>query len=249
MEIRRDGELLWLRIASRNNTIGTRLMADLREALNEHAADDSLRVALLRGDGAKFFCPGLDLLEVARLARPEMGRFMANFSRLCIDLFSHPKPVLAVLDGHALAGGFLLAGCCDFRVGRLDATVGLTPLNRAVPVPFPALLMLESRFGRAKLSEALFPGVNHGMEEARRLGWVDRTAAPEALEGEAERWARELATQSPATFWAMKRHLVEPVVKRVQAAQAVFAEEFLDRWFSEESRDLIGQLVQRLKGD
>ncbi len=241
-------EVWWIEFRSRNNTIGSSLMTQLGAALERHAQDASAKVLVLQGGGSKFFSPGLDLMEVAGLNRERMSGFMRQFRDLYRRLYSHPKPTLAALNGHALAGGAILAGCCDFRLARASTRVGLTELNRSVPVPYGSLLILQTRIEPSSLREAVFFGLNYAVEEARVRGWVDAVVEAEAFQRTLVSRVEGLRAQDSDVFAAMKRALVDSCLEEIDRGEDPAAEVFLDCWFSETTQTRIQDLARRLGG-
>ena len=97
------------------NAINDALVESLVATLAEAESDPGIRGVLLTA-GGKIFCPGLDLKELSALDRDAMERFMRRFSAAVLTLYTFPKPVVAVLHGHALAGGSVLALTIDWWV-------------------------------------------------------------------------------------------------------------------------------------
>ena len=123
------------------NALGTALMTRLLEQIRGAAG----RPLLVSGAGDTFSA-GLDLKEVAALERAGMERFLGLLDDLVDALYGHPAPTVACVNGHAIAGGCILALCCDLRVARDDATVriGLNEVPLGLEFP-PKLLKLVRR--------------------------------------------------------------------------------------------------------
>ncbi len=247
LRLSRAREAWWIELASRNNTVGSTLMTELEAALEDHARDPSAKVLVLRGSGSKFFCPGLDLAEVATLKRPEMAEFMTRFRRLYRRLFAHPKPTLAALNGHAVAGGAILACCCDFRVAKAGVRIGLTELNQVVPIPYGSLRILERRIHPSSLREALFLGLNYAAEEASGWGWVDEVVGEDSFADRLTDRVERLRSQEGAVFAVMKAALVETPLREIEQHEDRAASIFLDCWFSDVTQARIQELLRRLR--
>src|SRR5580658_7628927 len=98
--------------------------------------DDSAAAVVLTGDG-KAFCAGLDLKAIPNYSQPELRRLLDAINRMATAVYSCPLPVIGAINGHAIAGGFVLAMCCDWKiVADAPMQVGLTEVR--VGVPFPA---------------------------------------------------------------------------------------------------------------
>ena len=134
------------------NAINDALVESLVATLAEAESDPTIQGVLLTG-GGKIFSPGLDLQELAVLDREAMERFMRRFSAAVLTLYTFPKPVVAVLHGHALAGGCVLALCADWRVLRRGALTGLNEVKVGVPLPFGVALIVRDAVPKSRLTE------------------------------------------------------------------------------------------------
>ena len=120
------------------NAIDGALVEGLVAALAQAESDPEIGGVLLTAAG-KIFCPGLDLKDLLALDRDAMERFMRRFSAAVLTLYTFPKPVVAGIDGHALAGGCVLALCADWRVLRRvtgDGNSVVVPDNLTSPKRF-----------------------------------------------------------------------------------------------------------------
>ena len=97
------------------NAMSSELILELMATINQLAEVDYVRGVILTGQG-KAFSAGLDLLELLELDQEGYNRFWQNFHRLLVDLCAFPKPLIAAVNGHAPAGGCVMALCCDYRV-------------------------------------------------------------------------------------------------------------------------------------
>lgn len=243
-----------------DNGVHHLVMDDGANALNPALMDAiSAALAELRGAGAPpvllrsahdaLFCPGWDLIRLARSDRAEVADSLARFNRLVLDLFSYPGPTAAAITGHAVAGGCLLALCCDLRIMAAGQTrIGLSELNLGVPVPSSSLVMLRQRLAPDVVDELVFRGDGCNAERARELGIVHRTADPAAVLADTERELVRLAAKPGAAFAATKRFLLGDGWRRMAELPADHDEVFLDCWFSTETTERIASMVERLGG-
>ncbi|WP_074869215.1 crotonase/enoyl-CoA hydratase family protein [Atopomonas hussainii] len=165
----------------------------LLAVLEDFAADDSLRVAVLHGAG-NTFCAGADLAAVAeggerrnRLAWP--GEAPLGPSRLQLS-----KPLIAAIEGHAVAGGLELALLADLRVMASDATLGVFCRRFGVPLIDGGSVRLPRLIGQSRALDLILTGRAVAADEALQMGLVNRTCAP----GEALAHALVLAEQLAA---------------------------------------------------
>jgi enoyl-CoA hydratase len=181
---------------------------DLREA--------DAKAVVLTGSG-KIFSAGVDLKRLSAGGADYTRRFLPALHRLYEAVFFHPKPVVAAVNGHAIAGGCVLACCADRRImGRDAGRIGVTEI--LVGVPFPALAFEIVRFAVPPryLSEFTLSGATYATDEALRLGWVHEVADSAQLINRAIAAAKELSLLSPAAFAQTKSQIREPVTERVK---------------------------------
>jgi enoyl-CoA hydratase len=176
----------------RLNAISFDLVADLHDALDEVAADDDCKVAVLTGAG-RGFCAGLDLKDWGSTPEPgghphyPAGRtgqaFMSNLTQ---HIRATPQIVVGAVNGAAYGGGFSLALACDLRICAASARfcsafikTGLTGTDIGVTYLLPRLI------GAARAFDMIVTGRTVGAEEAERMGIVSRVVPDDALLGEA----------------------------------------------------------------
>ena len=112
------------------NALNATLMDALSTALSE-LRDGGAPPVLLRSSHKVLFCPGWDLKHLVGAQRDEVADVLVRFNQLIFDLFSYPSPTGAAIQGHAVAGGCLLALCCDLRI----MTAGRPRIGRSSPTP------------------------------------------------------------------------------------------------------------------
>ncbi|MCL4747723.1 MAG: enoyl-CoA hydratase/isomerase family protein [Burkholderiaceae bacterium] len=193
----------------RRNAIDARLAAELVDALSELAGQRGLRVLVLTGEGTAFSAGG-DLKE--RLAcGPKEAREQRDAALRATELLDRfPCPVIAMINGAALAGGFELALACDIRVASEDAFVGLPEVRTSGGFPGaggPA--RLASLIGRGRASLAVYTGRQFPAREAFDLGMVDVLVPAARLRDEVASLAAQIAANSPAAVSAAKQLIRE----------------------------------------
>ena len=136
VRVEKLGPLAVLRLdKARGNAIDEPLTEDIVRACREVGADDTVRGVLLASAHAKLFCPGLDLVTLFEYDRPAMERFVAKFLEATLALYTLPKPVVAAIAGHAVAGGCVLALTADHRILRRGSQIGLNEVRVGIPLP------------------------------------------------------------------------------------------------------------------
>jgi methylglutaconyl-CoA hydratase len=193
----------------RRNALNPELVAALTAALADAAADPATRVVLLRGEGPDF-CAGADLADLERLA--ESADPSANLAdaqalgALLVVMRRHPRPIVAAVHGHALAGGAGLATACDLVVARDDAVFGYPEVHMGF-VPAMVMALLRRIVGEKVAFELVVRGDRIGAEEAAGLGLVNRVIPAAEWEAGVAAYAAELAARSATAVSLIKRLL------------------------------------------
>jgi len=197
---------------------------ELREA--------DIKAVVLTGQ-RKIFSAGADLKRLRAGGADYIRQFLPALHRLYEALFFHPKPVVAAINGHAIAGGCVLACCADRRIMARDSgRIGVTEI--LVGVPFPALAFEIVRFAVPPhyLPEFTLVGATFTTDEALRRGWVHELAEQEDLIEDALAIARELSLLSPAAFAQTKMQLRQPAAERMQKSGEATDKTVTEIWAS-----------------
>ena len=178
------------------------------------------RAVVITGQG-KMFSAGVDLPHMLKGGPAYVREFLPALYRLYEAVFFHPKPVVAAINGHAIAGGCVLACCADRKVmAQPGGRIGVTELK--VGVPFPPLAFEVIRFATEPryLSEALMGSATYTAEEGLVRGFVDEIVAPAKLMERALAVANAYAALSPPAFAQSKAQIRAIVSERVARAAA-----------------------------
>lgn len=228
------------------NAINDALVEGLVAVLAEAESDPEIRGVLLTA-GGKIFSPGLDLQELAVLDREAMERFMRHFSAAVLTLYTFPKPVVAALHGHTLAGGCVLALCADWRVLGRGAVTGLNEVKVGVPLPFGVALIVRDAVPKNKLTEIALLGRNYTDEAALGAGLADELADVASVEAVSRERLEEFVAKDASAFAVTKRYLRSPVVERIRANNRLLIPEWIDGWFSPGTKSRIAAIVAQLQ--
>lgn len=202
---RRDGVLLiTLNRPDARNAINLPLAQGIAAALDELDSEDSLSVGVLTGAG-KGFCAGMDLKAFVNGERPWVGdRGFAGIVRR-----GPVKPLIAAIEGFAVAGGLEVALACDLIVAARGAKLGIPEVKRSLVAAGGALLRLPRSLPYNVAMELALTGEPIAAERAAELGLVNRLAEPGAALDEALRLAEEISANAPLALVASKRILQE----------------------------------------
>src|SRR4051794_20091238 len=182
----KDGGVLTITLnrPQARNAVDQALAEGVAEALDRLDASDDLRIAIVTGAGGTF-CSGMDLKAFVSGERPWVGdRGFAGITQR-----SASKPLIAAVEGYALAGGFEVALACDLIVAARDARFGIPEVKRGLVAAAGGLIRLPKRIPYHLAMELALTGDPVGAERAAEIGIVNRLAEP----GEALTGARELA--------------------------------------------------------
>jgi enoyl-CoA hydratase len=211
-----DGiEVLRLDRPQARNALDTATLGELEEALRELASDDELRVLVLSTTSERALCAGADVSE--ELDREGAVARMEAFARVYTAVEAFPAPTVCVCVGNVVGAGAELAAGCDLRVGGDNLKLAWPGGRLGAPVG-PA--RLTPLVGLATAKELIFTGRTLGMDEARALGLLHRTALAAEAEATAIALAREIAANPPAGM----RRLKEMFREVTGAAQHLTAE-------------------------
>ena len=170
----------------------------------QNAEKSDARAVILTGTGA-IFSAGVDLFRMTNEGAPYVGRFFPALRDSLHALFTFPKPIVAAVNGHAIAGGCLLAAACDYRL-MSAGRIGVPEL--IVGVPFPAIAIEILKFACGRDAQSLvYSGRTVIPDDAKLLGLIDEVVAPDFLHTRAEVIARELAAIDGRNFALTKRQL------------------------------------------
>lgn len=187
------------------NAIGSAMMEHVLTEL-ERAKDEPV---LLTGANGTFSA-GLDLKEVLTFDAKAMRRFLARLEDMVQRLFEHPAPTVALVDGHAIAGGGVLALCCDWRIAQEGpGRIGLNETNLGVRFPPRTLRIVESRVSPHALHEVVLGAELFSQKDAQRLGLIDEISneGRKAAEARLARWAEHPRETYAATKRALHKDL------------------------------------------
>jgi methylglutaconyl-CoA hydratase len=193
----------------KRNAISAEMIAELLSAFDEVEASPG-RVLILTGAG-KAFCSGMDLDALKSLSTQSPAQHLEDartLARLCRRLWSFPKPTIAAVNGHAIAGGCGLATLCDFTIAVPEAKFGY-PEVRIGFLPAVVSIFLVRQIGEKQARDLLLTGKTIDAAEALRLGLITQIAPAEELMKAAQDLAATLLASSPTSLRVTKKLLCE----------------------------------------
>lgn len=211
LQTSRDGAVLTLTLdrPEVRNALNAEIVGALRQRLAEAASEDGIRVIVLTGSG-KAFSAGADLAALQTLQSASAEANLADSEHLA-GLFDaiarHPKPIIAKVNGHAIAGGCGLAAACDVALVADHAKLGFTEVRIGF-VPAIVAVIARRKLGDADLRDLMLTGRLISAEEAAAMGLVTRAVPADDLDAATDDLCRQLATETSGTAVALTKRLL-----------------------------------------
>jgi enoyl-CoA hydratase len=220
------------------NAINRELGRELYDECMAAAADDSVRAVIVTGAG-RFFCGGLDLKELAGERGP-VGQLASSRSDGVFALWTLPKPTVAMVNGHAIAGGAVIALACDFRITCQGAhKMGLNEVAIGLGFPAGAFEIVRLALGEHNAQRVLLGAALHDVDSAHQLGMVDEVVEPSDLATRCVELASKLAAYGRLAYAHTKKTLQAEAIDRINTAAQERSRELAEIVRSEETKQLL----------
>ncbi len=219
----------------RRNALSIKLRDEVAEQLDDWAQDTAIRAVVLTGTGSTF-CAGFDLDE---FARAELGpRIRDSSRRYHLAVWQFPKPLIAAVNGPALAGGMDLCVLCDIRIASTTAVFGHPEIKFGAP---PLFTPLQWLVGMGVARDLCLTGRRIDAAEAERVGLVSAVTEPQHVLEEALTVARTIIEAPQAALEATKGYLVSSAGTTFEEAFAIEHDAVFDKF-------LLGPVGPRIPG-
>ncbi len=229
------------------NAVDTELLAAVLGELD--AVEESGASALVLTGTGSMFSAGVDLFRLIEGGEPYLAEFLPLLSATIRRLFTFPRPIVAAVNGHAIAGGCILAAACDRRImNREKGRIGVTELLVGVPFPAYALEALRFLLPARRLQDLVYSGRTVGAAEALEIGLVDDTAAPGELLETACQAAAGMGSLSAAAFAISKQQIRQPALERMERLAAETDGQMLEVWSRPETLAGIRAFLEQTVG-
>lgn len=238
----RDGVRLIRMDFGSANALGPRAAADLIAAL-----EGDSRPTVLTGSGA-VFSAGLNLVELDPLARDELTAFVERFSVLMMQVLTTSYPLVAAVNGHAVAGGCVLAMACDHRVGTAgNFKIGMNEMALHLTLPAVVTEILRGKLTTEHARTVILGGALYDPQAASEVGLLDEvaTSAEQAIDRACD-VARQLGRSGPE-FAAMKGSLVAPITAKFRETRSALDHRFVESWYGEAATRMRRDALQRMR--
>jgi enoyl-CoA hydratase len=229
----------------KGNTLDTDSCRDLVLRLEEVEA---ARAVVLTGTGG-IFSAGVDLKRIHDGGAAYVSGFLPLLSDALLAVFGFPRPVVAALNGHAIAGGAVLAAACDHRVltsgpGR----IGVTELLVGLPFPLAALEILRCAYGTTPLPSLTYSGATVGGEDALGRGLADELSPPAEVLERAVAIATRLGDLPAGPFAHTKAQIRQPYHERIAEYRHADDPRIERMWRAPEALDAVRSYVDEVLG-
>ena len=225
------------------NQINEKVAEELTETFESLAGDDSAGAIVLTGNG-KFFSFGLEVPELYHYSKEDFERFLIKFTNLYNVIFNHPKPVIAAVNGHAVAGGCMLAIACDYRIMTIGkAKISLNEVTFGSSVFAGSTEILKHVTGNRNAEEILFSGLMYTAEQAKQLGLVDEVIAEEEFSTRLMSLAKEFKAKDAVAYTSLKKLLRQDILEKIDNYEMDSIKEFINIWYSESTRAQLKKIV------
>ena len=216
------------------NAMDLDLLAEGHEVSKRLAASDPGAVVLVGRD--RFFSAGLDLKAAPTLSPAAQRGTVDSINRLFSSWYAFPRPVVAAVNGHAVAGGLILALCADYRVCATEGQLGLTELRAGLPYPLAAISVVRAELSPTAARRLVLGASLVEPPEALALNVVDEVRPAEEVLPRAIEVATEMAALPRASYTIVKRQLRGPAIEALERALGGGAgDPVLATWVSNET--------------
>ena len=210
-----------------------------------HACMQSPAGALVITGQGKMFSAGVDLPRLLAGGAAYAHELLPAMNHAFETLFSFSKPLVAAVNGHAIAGGCVMACCADYRImAREPGRIGIPELLVGVPFPVVPLEIVRFATPPQHVQALIYRGLTLAPDEALRYGLVDAVVDPDRVLDEAVAVAESLAGVPFEAFHLTKRLLREPAIRRMREGGVIDAL-VLDAWAGETVQTAVRDYVAR----
>jgi enoyl-CoA hydratase len=216
------------------NALNIELTEEIAFVFRDLGQDDEVKSVVLTGHG-KSFCAGVDLKIVPAFDQGDQRRMVNALNHAFYSVYACPLPVVGAINGHAIAGGLVLALCCDWRIAsKTPFLAGLTEVRVGVPYPVAAMEVARQELRPDVARRLVLFGENMASSAAVDAGVFDEAADTDALLQLALAKAEQFAALPQSAFDRTKRQLRRDAIEAIEAA--IDGEEpLLDDWLSRET--------------
>jgi enoyl-CoA hydratase len=225
------------------NAIDIPFLNELAGTLSAIERRSDISAVVLTGAG-RVFSAGLDLKQVPNYDRAQQNELLRLLNEVFHQLYALRFPTVAAINGHAIAGGLILALACDLRVAvDTNALFGLTEVRVGVPFPVAAMAIVRGELAPAAARELVLAGKNHGPARALALGIVDELLPADRVLARSIALARHLAAAPSHSYRTIKHQLRRAALAAMSHATAE-GDPLHDDWIGDETKAAAARMLR-----
>lgn len=219
----------------------------IHQALDEILASDA-RALVMTGTGA-VFSAGVDLNRMLQGRADYIEAFLPELGHILETLLFFPKPVVAAVNGHAIAGGGLMACAADIRLMAAGpGRIGVPELRVGVAFPPLAMELMRSRLNLSATTDVLLSGKLCTPEDAQAYGMIHKVVNKDELLSAAVAKAQKLAEVQPELYALTKEQLNQPLREAIDASQARWEDQIMAQWQSDKAMESLAAYIKMMFG-
>ena len=229
------------------NAMNLELLEQFNRQLDTLAADDDISTLIIAGND-RVFSAGVDLKRLVDEPPAYLDRFLPELTGMFRKVFRFPKPVIAAITGHAVAGGCVLACAADYRVISSRARIGVPELRVGVPFPSSGMEIMRWAANAPVFRKMINTGATFTGGDAVTAGLADECVEPGKVVEQAVQAKEPFSVVPPAVFRLTKRQMRQPVEDRIERGTELFGDEIENLWRASETLHAVREYVdQRLR--
>jgi enoyl-CoA hydratase/carnithine racemase len=228
------------------NPISLGFIKEISEHLESYRKSPEINGIVITSNNEKFFSIGFDLPELYNQTIQEVEEFYKAFNRLCLDIYTYPKPTIAAISGHAIAGGCIITICCDYRyISDGRKLMGLNEIKLGLPVPYPSYCILEHLVGSRSARYLVESGDFFEPDRLVEMGLVDEVLPQDQVLPRSVEKTRAIGEMPNFGYEIIKRNRIEDVERSILAKLEEKEKNFLKCWQLDEVRVLLAEAVKK----
>jgi enoyl-CoA hydratase/carnithine racemase len=228
------------------NALNLEFLKEISSSLHDLEKKSEVSATVLTSGNDKFFSIGFDLPYLIELENEDVETFYRTYNKLCLNLFSFPKPVVAAINGHAIAGGCILTLCCDYRfISEGRKLMGLNEIKLGLPVPYPGDRILRQIVGFRIAREIMEIGEFYQPEVSLEMGMVDQVFPSDQVLTKSIERAKLLGNYPAHAYKKIKQNRVENVKDEILKSLEEKQRYFLRCWNNDETQYLLKESIKK----
>ena len=195
---------LFINNPTKLNALSPQVMKELNEILDYVEKENEIKVLIITGVGDKAFVVGNDVTQLSELSTSGAYEQMIEGQKTFLRIYEFPKPVIAMVNGYALGGGFELALSCDFIIASTKAKFGFPEINLNTMPGWGGTQLSIKKMGINYAKEMLLTGNYYSSEEAEKFGFINKVASPNELQKTTMDFVNNLTNKVPYCLKVIK---------------------------------------------